>query len=203
MARFAAERYGVEVVGVTISQEQVKLAREKCHGLPVEIWLQDYRSINESFDRIVSIGMFEHVGHKNYRTFMSVVDRCLKEDGLFLLHSIGQNSSVTTTDPWIERYIFPNGMIPSMAQLVSAIEDRFILEDWHNFGSDYDATLMAWWRNFEDAWPELESRYDERFYRMWRYYLLSCAGVFRSRDNNLWQIVLSKPGTCECYRSVR
>jgi cyclopropane-fatty-acyl-phospholipid synthase len=203
MARFAAERYGVEVIGVTVSREQLKLAQQKCLGLPVEIRLQDYRGLSEPFDRIVSIGMFEHVGYKNYRTFMGVVDRCLKEDGLFLLQSIGGNTSVTTTDPWIERYIFPNGMLPSAVQITSAIEGRFILEDWHNFGPDYDTTLMAWWRNFEESWPGLAGRYGEQFYRMWRYYLLSCAGSFRSRANNLWQIVLGKTGTRECYRSAR
>jgi len=203
MARFAAERYGVEVVGVTISREQAELARELCRDLPVEIRLQDYRSLDESFDRVVSIGMFEHVGYKNYRTYMEVVGRCLREDGLFLLHTIGGNSSVRTTDPWIERYIFPNGMLPSAIQISRAIEGIFILEDWHNFGPDYDRTLMAWYRKFEDAWPELRERYGERFYRMWRYYLLSCAGAFRARVNQLWQIVLSKSGAPAGYRAPR
>jgi len=203
MARFAAERYGVEVVGVTVSREQVKMAQQKCLGLPVEIRLQDYRGLNEPFDRIVSIGMFEHVGYKNYRTFMSVADRCLEEDGLFLLHTIGGSRSVMTNDPWLERYIFPNSMIPSAVQLTSAIEGLFILEDWQNFGQDYDTTLMAWWHNFEVSWPTLASRYGERFYRMWRYYLLCCAGAFRSRTNHLWQIVLGKTGARECYRSIR
>jgi cyclopropane-fatty-acyl-phospholipid synthase len=169
----------------------------------VEIRLQDYRGLNEPFDRIVSIGMFEHVGYKNYRTFMSVVDRCLKEDGLFLLQSIGGNTSVTTNDPWLERYIFPNGMIPSAVQITSAIEGHFILEDWQNFGHDYDTTLMAWWRNFEVSWPTLAGSYSQRFYRMWRYYLLCCAGAFRSRTSHLWQIVLGKTGARECYRSIR
>lgn len=203
MARFAAEHYGVEVVGVTISRRQAELAREICRGLPVEIRLQDYRSLDETFDRAVSIGMFEHVGHKNYRTYMEVVSRCLKEDGLFLLHTIGGNLSVQTTDPWIERYIFPNGMLPSARQICTAIEGVFMLEDWHSFGLDYDRTLLAWADNFEQAWPELQERYGQRFYRMWRYYLLSCAGAFRARVNQLWQLVLSKSGVPEGYCAAR
>lgn len=203
LAGFAAERYAVEVVGLTVSQEQVTGARQRCSGLPVEIRFQDYRSLDEPFDRIVSVGMFEHVGYKNYRTFMSVVDRCLKEDGFFLLQTIGGNRSVTTSDPWLERYIFPNGMLPSAVQISSAMEGIFILQDWHNFGPDYDTTLMAWWRRFEDSWPELSGRYDERFHRMWRYYLLSCAGAFRARVNQLWQIVMTKHRPGGCYRPAR
>jgi cyclopropane-fatty-acyl-phospholipid synthase len=203
LAQFAAERYGVEVLGVTVSQEQARAAQQKCSGLPVEIRLQDYRGLHEPFDRIVSIGMFEHVGYKNYRTYMSVVDRCLKDDGLFLLHTIGGNTSVTTCDPWLERYIFPNGMLPSAVQITSAFEGIFILEDWHNFGPHYDTTLMAWWHRFEESWKDLSARYDERFHRMWRYYLLSCAGAFRARVNQVWQIVLAKEGIGGCYRPAR
>jgi cyclopropane-fatty-acyl-phospholipid synthase len=203
LARFAAERYGVEVVGVTISREQLSLAKERCRELPVEIRLQDYRHINERFDRIVSVGMFEHVGYKNYRAFMAVADRCLNQGGLFLLHTIGGNKSVTTTEPWIKRYIFPIGMIPSAVQITSAFEGLFMLEDWHDFGHYYDRTLMAWWRRFEDAWPDLSGKYGERFHRMWRYYLLSCAGAFRARFNQLWQIVLTKAGSGEHYEPVR
>ncbi len=203
LARFAAEHYGVEVVGVTISRKQAELARELCQGLPVEIRLQDYRELDEPFDRVVSIGMFEHVGYKNYRTYMSVVDRCLAADGLFLLHTIAGNESAYTTDPWIERYIFPGGVLPSAAQIGQAIERLFMVEDWHSFGPDYDPTLMAWWRNFEAAWPDLQGTYDERFRRMWRYYLLSCAGSFRARYNQVWQIVLSRIGSTRVYRAPR
>lgn len=203
MARFAAERYGVSVVGVTISEQQARLARELCHDLPVEIRLQDYRALNEPFDRVVSVGMFEHVGPRNYATFMQVVARCLVDNGLFLLHTIGGNRPTATTDPWIERYIFPNGVLPSPGQIARALEKVFVLVDWHNFGPDYDLTLMAWYRKFEAAWPALRSRYDERFHRMWRYYLLSCAGAFRARVNQLWQIVLSKEGIPQGYRAQR
>ena len=193
-ASYAAEEYGAEVVGITVSREQVQLGRERCKGLPVEIRLQDYRDINEPFDHIVSLGMVEHVGSKNYRNYMRTVHRCLKDDGIFLLHTIGSNESTHTTDPWIAKYIFPNSHLPSIRQLALASEGLFVMEDWQNFGPYYDKTLMAWYQNFDDAWDELKSNYSERFYRMWKYYLLSCAGSFRARKNQLWQIVFTKGG---------
>jgi cyclopropane-fatty-acyl-phospholipid synthase len=202
-ARFAAERYEVEVVGITVSQEQYRFATEYCQGLPVEIHLQDYRDMTGHFDRIFSIGMFEHVGYKNYARYMRVVRQCLKDDGLFLLHTIGGNRSVTNTDPWIDRYIFPNSMLPSARQISAAIEGLFVLEDWHNFGADYDKTLMQWFRNFHDNWKALKQHYDERFHRMWKYYLLTCAGAFRAREIQAWQIVLSPHGVAGGYRASR
>jgi cyclopropane-fatty-acyl-phospholipid synthase len=202
-AEFAARNYGAEVVGITISREQAELARVRCSGLPVEIRLQDYRDLQETFDHIVSLGMFEHVGWKNYRTYMQVVQRCLRAKGLFLLHSIGANQSGLHSDAWIDRHIFPNGGLPSIAQIGKAIEPDWVMEDWHNFGADYDLTLMAWYANFERHWGELAAHYDRRFYRMWRYYLLTCAGAFRARDIQLWQIVLSKGGVADGYRSLR
>jgi len=202
-ARFAAEKYKVKVVGITISKEQVDLGRGLCKGLPVEIRLQDYREVDEKFDHVVSLGMFEHVGYKNYRAYMNVVNRCLKDDGMFLLHTIGGNTSVKSFDPWIGKYIFPNSMLPSIKQIAQAAEGLFVMEDWHNFGADYDKTLMAWWRNFEKAWPSLKRKYDDRFYRMWRFYLLACAGTFRARKNQLWQVVFSKRGILGGYDAVR
>ncbi len=203
LVKYAAEKYGIEAVGITISGQQSELARERCKGLPVEIRLQDYRDINETFDHVVSVGMFEHVGYKNYRTYMEVVHRCLNDDGLFLLHTIGDNISQFTVDPWFGKYIFPNSMIPSMKQISAAIERLFVLEDLHNFGSYYDPTLISWFNNFDKSWERLKSLYDERFYRMWKYYLLSSAGSFRSRYNQVWQIVLSKKGVPGGYVSVR
>jgi len=202
-AKYAAEKYHVNVVGITVSKEQVELARTLCAGLPAEIRLQDYRAVNEKFDRIVSVGMIEHVGYKNYRIYMEVVHRCLENDGLFLLHTIGGNKSVTSVDPWMNRYIFPNGMLPSIKQLGESIEGLFVMEDWHNFSADYDRTLMAWYGNLENNWEKLKSKYDERFHRMWKYYLLSCAGSFRARSNQLWQIVLAKNGVIGGYKSIR
>ncbi len=203
-AIYAAERYGVRVTGVTVSKEQVALATKRAGNLPVSFRLQDYRDVNdELFDHVVSLGMFEHVGHKNYRTFMRLADSVLKPGGLFLLHTIGSNRSVRTTDPWIHKYIFPNGMLPSIQQIGGAIEETFVMEDWHNFSADYDKTLMAWFKNFDEAWPGLKGSYDERFYRMWKYYLLMCAGTFRARENQLWQLVLSKKGVPGGYTSIR
>ena len=204
--KFAAEKYGVKVVGVTVSKEQVELSRKNCAGLDIEIKLQDYRDITGKFDRIVSLGMFEHVGYKNYREFMKIASNSLSDDGLFLLHTIGGNKSVRTTDAWIGKYIFPNSMLPSIKQIARSIEGLFVMEDLHNFSADYDKTLMAWFNNFDKAWPDLKEknkRYNDRFYRMWKYYLLACAGSFRARKNQLWQIVLSKRGVLGGYDSIR
>ncbi len=201
-AKFAAEKYGARVVGVTVSREQKALGDELCKGLPVEIRLQDYREVNETFDHIVSLGMIEHVGYKNYRAYFDVAARCLKDDGLFLLHTIGSTVSAIATDPWIEKYIFPNSMLPSLAQLTYAMEGRFLCEDVHNFSAYYDKTLMAWFENFDRAWPQLKEHYGDRFYRMWKYYLLTCAGSFRSRRNQLWQLVLSKHGVMGGYERI-
>ena len=207
--KFAAERYGVSGVGVTISREQADFARALCAGLPVEIRLQDYHALDGAsddsrFDRIFSIGMFEHVGAKNYRAYFEVARRCLRApEDLFLLHCIGSNVSVRHTDPWIARYIFPNSMLPSAAQVATASEGLFVIEDWHNFGADYDRTLMAWRANFDVAWPRLQARYDERFRRMWRYYLSASAATFRARRNQLWQIVLSPRGVRGGYLAPR
>ncbi len=203
LARYAAERYGVSVVGITVSREQAALAKELCAGLPVEIRLQDYRDVNESFDHIVSIGMFEHVCYKNYRKYMEVVHRCLRDKGLFLLHTIGDSRSNVTIDPWFGKYIFPNSLIPSMKQISGSLENLFIVEDWHNFGHYYDPTLMTWFENFDRNWDALRDLYDDRFHRMWKYYLLSCAGTFRSRCLQVWQIVLSKKGMPGGYTPVR
>jgi cyclopropane-fatty-acyl-phospholipid synthase len=188
---------------VTISREQAQFATELCAGLPVEIRVQDYRDLDESFDRVFSIGMFEHVGVKNYRTYFEVARRCTREEGLFLLHCIGSNVSTNHTDPWIAKYIFPNSMLPSAEQIANASEGLFVIEDWHNFGADYDTTLMAWRANFDAAWPQLSQRYDERFRRMWRFYLSASAAVFRSRRDQLWQLVLSPRGVRGGYRAPR
>ncbi len=202
-ARFAAQRYKVEVVGITVSDNQYQVGKELCRGLPVEIRMQDYRSLDGVFDRILSVGMMEHVGCKNYATFMRVVKKRLKKDGLFLLHTIGENSSVTSTNPWIDRCIFPDYMLPSAKQLCTAFEGLFVLEDWHSFGVYYDKTLMQWFNNFHDNWDVLKKSYNERFYRMWKFYLLACAGSFRARVNQVWQIVLSPEGVPNGYQAQR
>ncbi|MCJ7555208.1 MAG: cyclopropane fatty acyl phospholipid synthase [Ignavibacteriaceae bacterium] len=202
--KYAADKYDLEVIGITVSKEQVALGKELCKGLPVEFKLQDYREVNEKFDRIVSVGMIEHVGHKNYREFFKIAKRNLRDEGLFLLHTIGEVRSTKSTDAWTHKYIFPNGMLPSISQLGKAIEGLFVMEDWHNLGADYDRTLMSWYHNFENSWDQLKNKYSERFYRMWKYFLLSSAGAFRARNKNqLWQIVLSKNGVLGGHNSIR
>ncbi len=193
-AKYAAKNYGVSVHGVTISKQQAEFAQDSCKTLDVRIELKDYRELNGQYDCIVSVGMFEHVGYQNYKKYMEVVHRCLKDDGLFLLHTIGRNQSGRATEPWINKYIFPNGMTPSAQQISAASEGLFVVEDWHNFGQDYDATLMSWNKNFQNNFDKLKDLYDDRFKRMWEYYLLMCAGTFRSRRNQLWQLVMSKSG---------
>ncbi|MDO8523761.1 MAG: cyclopropane fatty acyl phospholipid synthase [bacterium] len=203
-AKYASEHYGCHVTGISISDEQIKYARQFCKGLPVTIVKTDYRDIVGMFDKVVICGMLEHVGYKNYPMLMRIVHRALAKEGLFLLHTIGNSWSVYSAEPWINKYIFPNGMLPSIAQIGRSIENLFVMEDWQNFGADYDRTLMAWFGNFDAAWPTLKEKYGERFYRMWKYYLLSMAGAFRSRRNNqLWQIVLSKGGVPGGYISLR
>jgi cyclopropane-fatty-acyl-phospholipid synthase len=199
---YAAEHYGVECVGLTISREQADLARQMYPDLPLDFRLQDYRDVDETFDRLVSIGMFEHVGNKNYRTYMEVAHRSLKDGGLFLLHTIGKNERAPHSDPWMDKYIFPNGELPSIGQIGDAVDNLFVVEDLHNFGADYDRTLMAWYRNFEAAWPRFAGELGDRFFRMWRFYLLSCAGAFRARDLQVWQWVLSKGGHEGVYPRV-
>ena len=201
--KYAAEHYGVTGVGITISHEQADYARNLCAGLPIEIRLQDYREIDEPFDAVYSIGMFEHVGGKNYRAYFESVRRCLKDGGLSLLHTIGSNGRPAQMDPWIDKYIFPNSMMPAASELTAALEGLFVVEDWHNFGTDYDRTLIAWRDNIEAAWDTLPPSYDERFRRMWRYYLAVSAAIFRSRRDQLWQLTLSAQGVPGGYRVPR
>jgi cyclopropane-fatty-acyl-phospholipid synthase len=197
-ARYAAEHRGCRVVGITISPAQAADARERCRGFPVDIHLLDYRAPAVAalgrFDKIVSIGMFEHVGARNYRTFMRRVEELLHADGRFLLHTIGSQHA-RASDPWLCKYIFPGGMLPSVADVVDASAGLFVMEDWHNFRADYDRTLLAWYANHAAMVAEEPRRYDPAFLRMWRFYLLSCAGSFRAgRHNQLWQVLYSKRG---------
>jgi cyclopropane-fatty-acyl-phospholipid synthase len=201
-AKFAAEKYGVRVTGITVSEEQLKFGMEICRGLPVELKLEDYRNISGKYDRVISIGMLEHVGYKNYRAYMENVDKALKTDGIAFIQTIGANDSTTTVNARTCKYIFPNSLIPSISQIGQAMEGIFVMEDWHNFGEHYEKTLMAWFENFDSAWPELKKQYDDRFYRMWKYYLLSCAGAFRSRHLQLWQIAMTKPGNKQPHCKV-
>jgi cyclopropane-fatty-acyl-phospholipid synthase len=191
LAKYAAENYCVEVVGITLSREQADLARQICSDLPVEIRIQDYRDLDEKFDRIASLGMFEHVGHTNYRRYMEIVRRCLKPDGLFFLNTIGVNHSRERINSWTEKYIFPGGVLPSLAQIGAAIDGLFVIEELNDRADFYDRTLVAWFENFQANWASLRDRYGERFFRMWKYYLLSSAGAFRCKAVRDWRILLS------------
>jgi cyclopropane-fatty-acyl-phospholipid synthase len=194
-AKYVAEHYGCTVTGINISSEQIRYAKEFCKGLPVTALNCDYREVSGRYNKIVSVGMFEHVGHKNYRTFMQTAHECLADDGVFLLHTIGGNEPDVRADPWITKYIFPNSMLPSISQIVRASEGLFLVEDLHNLGPHYDKTLMAWNSNFQEAWPRVGFGYDDRFRRMWEYYFLTCAAAFRARYIHVWQIVFTKIGS--------
>ncbi|MBU6323564.1 MAG: cyclopropane fatty acyl phospholipid synthase [Patescibacteria group bacterium] len=211
LAAALARDYGVTVTGITISEDQARRSKKLCEGLPVDIRVLDYRKLADAlpgarFDRVVSVGMFEHVGEKNYRAYFSAVAGMLKDDGLFLLHTIYGDEG--GADPWMNRYIFPGGYIPSTRQIEAAREGIFhVAEDIHNFGPDYDRTLGEWRTRFRAAWPALEAEYAAReggrFYRMWDYYLSVCMGGFRARRLQVGQYVLSKNGIPGGYASVR
>ena len=201
-ARYMAEKYDVEVVGISVSQEQIDMANAQSEGYNVNFRFQDYRDLNESFDRIYSLGMMEHVGFKNYADYFKVAHSCLNEGGLFLLHTIGFHKTSEKIDPWIERYIFPNSILPSAELITKHSAAIFTIEDWHNFGLDYHKTLHAWHDNISTAWGDLPD-YNEEFRRMWKYYLMASSGTFKAYTNHLWQIVLSKGVQKEPYKAVR
>ena len=201
-ARYMAEKYDVHVTGISVSQEQVNMANNQSKGMNVDFRFMDYRDLNEEFDCIFSLGMFEHVGFKNYAEYFRVANRCLKDGGLFLLHTIGFQYTSDKIDPWIERYIFPNSILPSSKLITENSERLFRIEDWHNFGLDYHKTLHAWSDNISSSWDDLPS-YNEEFRRMWHYYLMCSAGTFKAYTNHLWQIVFSKGRQSEPYRAVR
>lgn len=200
-AAYAAERHGVEVTAYNVSREQVAWIRERHAGRPIDVRLADYRTATGVFDAVVSIGLMEHVGPKNYRAYMEVVDRCLAPDGVAFVHTIGSNRSRDRIDAWFDRYIFPNAAFPSLGRLTDAMEELLVPEDVHNIGEHYDPTLMAWWRNFDEAWPRLRARYGDRFYRMWKYYLLGSAASFRARFLQLFQVVFTRQGTAHPIRA--
>nr|XP_018912771.1 PREDICTED: uncharacterized protein LOC109041065 [Bemisia tabaci] len=195
LAAFMARNYDVSVTGVTLSREQERFAREHCKGLDVSILLKDYRDLEGQFDRVVSVEMIEHVGPKNYANFFDVVDRCLGPDGIFVLHVISSNKTVERHDDWFDKYLFPNGCFPSLKQIAEASEPFFVVEDLHNMGADFDKTMMAWYERFVDAWPQLSQNHNERFKRMFTFYLNCAAGAFRARRLQLWHIVFSRGKT--------
>jgi cyclopropane-fatty-acyl-phospholipid synthase len=193
-AAFAAERYDARVVGYTVSREQANWARAKYAHLPIEIHHDDYRRAGGKYDAVVSIGLMEHVGPKNHRAYMTQAIDCLVPGGVAFIHTICGSDARSEIDPWFEKYIFPNAAIPSLGQLTTAMTGILVAEDIQNIGPHYDRTLMAWWRNFDAAWPNLRGRYGDRFYRMWKFYLLISAAYFRSRRHNLYQVVATPMG---------
>ncbi len=217
LAAYAASHYGVEVVGITLSQEQLEVACRHWRDLPLRFELCDYRQLAQlgcpPFDRVVSVGMYEHVGQGNAAPFFAAVRNAMTHDGLFLLHTIGYRCHSSHSDPWIDSHVFPNGRLPAPGELATALEQDWLIEDWQNFGPDYDHTLMAWHANVAAAWPQLapglgSSEEAERFRRFWSYYLLCCAGFFRSRQGQLWQLVLTRSSPAvaprrPAYRSIR
>ena len=208
--KFSTKNYSCEVTSYNISKEQIAFARKQTKDLPVKTIEADYRTAQnpknkEAFDKIVSIGMMEHVGPRNYKSFMELANYCLKDKGLFVVHTIGRNTVLAPGlgDPWISKYIFPGGHLPAVSQITAAAEGYFRVEDVQNFGHYYDKTLMAWFENFDRAWPQFKEEYGERFYRMWKYYLLSCAGAFRAGTICLFQVVLSKGNIGKTYEGAR
>jgi cyclopropane-fatty-acyl-phospholipid synthase len=210
-AHYAAKRYGVSVVGLTVSKEQLAVARQRCVGLDVEILLEDYRNYYGKFDRVVSIEMIEAVGRRNMRGFFSMVSRCLKDKGgLFALQVISADTlSRTSAVPldhfilWLQKHIFPNGYIPNARHLTAPLQEGLVIEDLHNISYDYALTLNAWCRNFETSWEQLRERYGEAFRRKWLFYLNGCEALFRERMVQLYQIIYSKGGEPEGYQGIR
>ena len=194
LARFAAERFGVSVVGITVSKERLELGRKLCAGLPVELRYTDYREVDERFDRVVSVGMFEHVGRRHYVDFFSACERCLEPHGILLLHTVGFLEE-EPINPWYEKYVMPGVEFPTIANVVDSAGADLVLEDLHTWeGSHYDRTLMAWFERFDAGWDRLSHKYDQTFYRMWKLYLQGCAGAFRADRMRVWQFVFSKRG---------
>jgi len=200
---FAAEKFGARCVGVTVSPDQAAYGRERYKDLPIEFQVKDYRQFEGKADHVVSMGMFEHVGHKNYRAYFEKARSVIKDDGLFMMHTIGSQWSSDTIEPWLEKYIFPGGVIPSMAQIGKAIDGLWSTVDVHNIGPHYDKTLCAWYENFEKKWTRRNTPDEVRFYRLWKYYLLCCAGGFRAKVLQVWQFVLSPTGVPDGYVFAR
>ena len=190
-----AKENGAKVLGITLSDEQERYAcaRAAKTGADVSFRLLDYRLVDETFDRIVSVGMFEHVGLPNYLTFFEKVNACLKSDGIALLHTIGRLSGPGFTNPFIAKYIFPGGYAPALSEIAPAIEKSgLLITDIEVLRLHYADTLAAWRRNFESAWEKVASMMSERFCRMWEYYLAGCEVSFRYQNLAIFQIQLAK-----------
>lgn len=195
---YAQKHYGVKGDGITPAPNQAAFV-SRTYGLTV--YERDYRRIDTHYDRIASVGMYEHVGPKNARTYMETVNRSLNKNGLFLLHFFGRPSAdIPLLDTWTDRYIFPGAYLPTSAETHAAAEGLLEIVHQDEWGRHYDPTLCAWERNFEEyAVREGLKERNQALYRMWRYYLLSAAGAFRSGDIALWQMVFKKRGSRRVY----
>ena len=216
LAKYLAEVHGCDVVCVNISSEQINYSRKSCTGLPIKFYMCDYRDThiynpkNEPFDAVISLGLGEHVGPKNHRSWFKLVSKMLNNGGIFFSHACGSNVSREVGDPWIDKYIFPGSKLPSVSQWSSASEGLFVMEDWHNLGINYVKTLESWYMNFVNYWnqPNTKLRHvlakeDHKFFLMMEYYLQSCKALFRSRKVQLWQAVFSKGERYKGYQPIR
>ena len=198
LALYLAEHAGVSVKGVTLSKEQLRVARAEAEkrglGNRVQFDLQDYREVDETFDRIVSVGMFEHVGKAHYRTFFEQLGKCLKRGGTALLHTIGSTKPPTPTNPWITRHIFPGGYIPSFSELAPKVEaSELNLTDLEVLRLHYAYTLREWHKRFQEVRQEFVKSRGERFCRIWELYLVFCQTAFELGELVVFQLQLAKP----------
>jgi cyclopropane-fatty-acyl-phospholipid synthase len=190
-----AEQTGAKVTGITLSQEQLAKAqaRAAASGLPVEFRLQDYRAVSERYDRIVSVGMFEHVGVGYYRDYFGKIRQLLEDDGVALIHTIGRTTPPGATNPFIAKYIFPGGYIPALSEIAAAVEkEGLIISDVEVLRLHYAQTLKAWRERFLARRAEAVAMYDERFARMWEFYLAASEASFRYDGLVVFQLQLAK-----------
>ena len=195
LAMYLAENADVNVTGITLSDAQVEVARRRSHERnlqdKVDFNLQDYRTHDGKYDAIVSVGMFEHVGRRNFRTYFKKVYEMLKDDGIAVIHTIGNYTYPQATNPWIERYIFPGGYIPSLSEVMRAIElAGLVTSDIEVWRRHYARTLEQWNERFQRIRERIKQKYDERFCRMWEFYLSACQSAFEESDLVVYQIQL-------------
>jgi cyclopropane-fatty-acyl-phospholipid synthase len=196
IAKHMASR-GCRITSINIADEQMRAAREHCKGASVDVVKCDYRDVAGTFDKIAIIAMMSHVGHKNHRPLFETVHRHLAPDGLVFVDTVGSAVSLQNGNPWIDKYIFPGIVFPSIQQISRAVEGLFVIEAVRNFGASYVKTLRAWNANLRRAWPRLSHRHDERTRRMFEFFFLTVAGFFRARDFQNWYVVLSPEGTTQ------
>lgn len=197
LALTLARDYGARVLGVTLSEEQHEVANERARaaglGNRAQFRLMDYREVEGTFDRVVSVGMFEHVGAPHYREYFRTVREKLTEDGIALIHTIGRSTPPGANSPWIEKYIFPGGYIPALSEIMTAVEkEDFISQDIEVWRLHYAQTLRHWHDRFVANEERVREIYDDRFCRMWRYYLVACEQTFRCNRQVVFQLQLAR-----------